>query len=118
MSAFRSATSLAISGGIGSPHSGQRPAQSGRQSGCIGSVRANSSRKTGVRSSSWWSSMARTTGYTCTAMVGLIAKGLWKKPGLATPETVGRDRACYDAVIAHLKGRGVHLFERVEELGD
>ena len=63
------------------------------------------------------SSMARTTGYTCTAMVGLVAKGLWKKPGLATPEIVGRDGGCYDAVIAHLRERGVHLFERVEELG-
>ena len=32
------------------------------------------------------SSMARTTGYTCTAMVNLVAEGLWDEPGLAPPE--------------------------------
>ena len=30
------------------------------------------------------SSMARTTGYTCTAMVNLIARGLWTEPGLVS----------------------------------
>ena len=62
------------------------------------------------------SSMARTTGYTCTAMVNLIARGLWTKPGLAPPEVVGRDADCYDAVLKHLEDRNVHIFQRVEEL--
>jgi lysine 6-dehydrogenase len=62
------------------------------------------------------SSMARTTGYTCTAMVNLIARGLWTKPGLAPPEVVGRNADCYDAVLKHLEDRGVHIFQRVEEL--
>ena len=62
------------------------------------------------------SSMARTTGYTCTAMVNLIAKGLWTEPGLAPPEIVGRDVACFDAVLKHLEDRGVHIFQQVEEL--
>ena len=61
-------------------------------------------------------SMARTTGYTCTAMANLVARGLWTKPGLAPPEMVGRDQACFDSVHRHLQARGVHIFERVDEL--
>lgn len=62
------------------------------------------------------SSMARTTGYTCTAMVNLVARGLWTKPGLAPPEIVGRSAECFDAVLEHLRARGVHVFERIDEL--
>ena len=62
------------------------------------------------------SSMARTTGYTCTAMVNLVAKGLWTEPGVATPEMVGRNKECFDAVTAYLADRGVHLFNTVDEL--
>ena len=62
------------------------------------------------------SSMARTTGYTCTAMVSLLARGLWTEPGLAPPEVVGRNADCYDAVLKHLEDRNVHIFQRVEEL--
>lgn len=62
------------------------------------------------------SSMARTTGYTCTAMVRLVARGLWTEPGLATPEIVGRNETCYQSVLDHLATRGVHIFERIEEL--
>ena len=61
-------------------------------------------------------SMARTTGYTCTAMVNLVARGVWTKPGLATPEIVGRDTGAYDAVIAHLRERDVYLDMEIEEL--
>ena len=61
------------------------------------------------------SSMARTTGYTCTAMVNLIARGLWTEPGLAPPEVVGRDAACFDSVLKHLEDRNVHIFQQVEE---
>lgn len=61
-------------------------------------------------------SMARTTGYTCTAMVHLVARGLWTEPGLVPPEIVGRNADCFDAVIKHLETRGVHIFQRVEEI--
>lgn len=60
--------------------------------------------------------MARTTGYTCTAMVNLVARGIWTQPGLATPEIVGRDQAAYDAVLAHLRMRDVYLDVEVEEI--
>lgn len=62
------------------------------------------------------SSMARTTGYTCTAMVSLVARGLWKDPGLVPPEIVGRRRECFDAILAHLKAREVHVFHKVEQI--
>jgi len=62
------------------------------------------------------SSLARTTGYTCTAMVHLLAKGLWAEPGLVPPEFVGRSEECYRAVLQHLAERDVHIFERIEEI--
>ncbi|MDH5589621.1 MAG: saccharopine dehydrogenase NADP-binding domain-containing protein [Gemmatimonadota bacterium] len=55
------------------------------------------------------SSMARTTGYTCTAMVALVASGTWKEPGVAPPEFVGRREDCFDAILAYLSERGVHF---------
>lgn len=61
-------------------------------------------------------SMARTTGYTCTGMANLVARGLWAEPGLAPPEVVGRNVDCFDSVIKHLEDRGVHIFQRIEEL--
>jgi lysine 6-dehydrogenase len=61
------------------------------------------------------SSMARTTGYVCTAMVRLVASGLWTEPGLATPEMVGRREDCFEAVLKHLEARGVHVFHHLDE---
>lgn len=61
-------------------------------------------------------SMARTTGYTCTAMVNLVARGVWTQTGLATPEVIGRDPTAYDAVISHLRERDVYLDMEVEAL--
>jgi lysine 6-dehydrogenase len=61
-------------------------------------------------------SMARATGYTCTAMANLVARGLWSAPGLAPPEVIGRNADCFDAVIKHLEDRGVHIFQTVEEI--
>jgi saccharopine dehydrogenase-like NADP-dependent oxidoreductase len=62
------------------------------------------------------SSMARTTGYMCTAMVNVIASGLWKEPGVAPPEIVGRREDCFEAVLKHLDARDVHVFHHLEEL--
>ncbi|UCG87040.1 MAG: saccharopine dehydrogenase NADP-binding domain-containing protein [Gemmatimonadota bacterium] len=54
-------------------------------------------------------SMARTTGYTCTALTRLVARGLYTQPGVSPPELVGREVGCFDFVIADLKARGVSL---------
>ena len=59
-------------------------------------------------------SMARTTGFTCTAMVRVLAAGLYSEPGLSPPELVGRDQVCFDSIMEHLEERGVR-FEVTEE---
>jgi saccharopine dehydrogenase-like NADP-dependent oxidoreductase len=53
------------------------------------------------------SSMSRTTGYTCTAGVHLIAKKLFTEKGVFPPELVGREKVCFDFVIDYLGERGV-----------
>jgi saccharopine dehydrogenase-like NADP-dependent oxidoreductase len=53
------------------------------------------------------SSMARTTGYTCTAAVNLITQNLFKEKGVFPPELIGKDKACFDFVIEYLKERKV-----------
>jgi len=54
------------------------------------------------------SSMARTTGYTCTAAVNLIAKGLFTETGVFPPELVGKHKKCFDFVMGYLKERNVN----------
>jgi saccharopine dehydrogenase-like NADP-dependent oxidoreductase len=52
-------------------------------------------------------SMARTTGYTATAGVNLLAKGLFSQKGVFPPEMVGESKACFDFIMGYLKDRGV-----------
>lgn len=54
------------------------------------------------------SSMARTTGYTCTAAVNLIAKKLFNEKGVFPPELVGSNKKCFDFVMNYLKERNVN----------
>ena len=53
------------------------------------------------------SSMARTTGYTCTAAVNLISKGLFTQKGISPPEIIGKDKKCFDFVMEYLRERNV-----------
>lgn len=62
-------------------------------------------------------SMARTTGYTCTSIARLYAAGMWDRAGVAPPELVGADAACFDFVLARLAERGV-VFDVLEETLD
>ena len=54
------------------------------------------------------SSMARTTGYTCTAAVNLIAKKLFSEKGIFPPELVGKNKKCFDFVMHYLEQRKVN----------
>jgi lysine 6-dehydrogenase len=54
------------------------------------------------------SSMARTTGYTCTAAVNLITKGLFSDKGVFPPELVGKDKNCFEFVMNYLAERRVN----------
>jgi lysine 6-dehydrogenase len=58
-------------------------------------------------------SMARTTGYTCTAVTRLLARGLYKRPGVSPPEFIGREENCYLFVMQELAKRGVVFRESV-----
>lgn len=55
------------------------------------------------------SSMARTTGYTCTAAVNLIAQNLFNEKGIFPPELVGKHKACFDFVLSYLAERKIIL---------
>jgi lysine 6-dehydrogenase len=59
-------------------------------------------------------SMARTTGYTATAAVRLLARGAWTRPGIVPPEHLGADETCFRAILADLEARGVRLEQRVQ----
>ncbi|HLG40059.1 MAG TPA: saccharopine dehydrogenase C-terminal domain-containing protein [Chitinophagaceae bacterium] len=61
------------------------------------------------------SSMARTTGYTCTAAVNLIAKNLFNEKGVFPPELVGRLKKCFDFVVDYLKERNVNWVTRISD---
>jgi len=58
-------------------------------------------------------SMARTTGYTCTATVRLLAAGGYRRPGIAPLEVVGAEPGCAEFILADLARRGVTLRESV-----
>lgn len=53
------------------------------------------------------SSMARTTGYTCTAITQLILDGHFERKGVSPPEFVGETEGCLERVFAYLEERGV-----------
>ncbi len=52
-------------------------------------------------------SMARTTGYTCTATVRLVAKGGYTRKGISPPEFVGQEPGAWDFIREDLAKRGV-----------
>ena len=55
------------------------------------------------------SSMARTTGYTCTAAARLVLEGRFARAGICPPEYVGADEVCFERVLADLAARGVRV---------
>jgi lysine 6-dehydrogenase len=61
-------------------------------------------------------SMARTTGYTCTAAVRMLASRLYRRPGISPPEFLGREPGCYEFVMTELARRGVVFRETTEAL--
>ncbi|MBE0551082.1 MAG: saccharopine dehydrogenase family protein, partial [Ignavibacterium sp.] len=61
-------------------------------------------------------SMARTTGYTATTVVRLLAKGMFDQKGICPPEYIGQKPECVDFVLNGLKERGVIYHQVIEEL--
>jgi len=58
------------------------------------------------------SSMARTTGYTCTAAVNLLAQNLFNEKGVFPPELVGKHKNCFDFILEYLKERKVKWIKK------
>lgn len=53
-------------------------------------------------------SMARTTGYTCTAAVNLVMDNKFTRKGICPPEYLGEDESDFRFVVDYLAKRGVH----------
>ena len=52
-------------------------------------------------------SMARTTGYTCTAIANLLLENKYNTSGIIAPEILGQDEIAYNYIIKYLADRGV-----------
>ncbi|MFX0205457.1 MAG: saccharopine dehydrogenase family protein [Candidatus Hodarchaeota archaeon] len=61
-------------------------------------------------------SMARTTGYTCSIVTRLVAKGVYNRKGISPPEYIGENSTCYSTLLKELEKRDVTITETIEEL--
>jgi len=61
-------------------------------------------------------SMARTTGYTGTAALRMLANGYYKSAGIIPPEFIGKNKKCVDFIINDLKMKNVIVKETIERL--
>ena len=53
------------------------------------------------------SSMSRTTGYTATAALNMLADRLFTEKGVFPPELIGKDEGCFNYIMNYLKERNV-----------
>ncbi len=61
-------------------------------------------------------SMARTTGYTATMAIRMLAKGLYEEKGISPPEFIGRKPECVRFILKGLEDRGIFYNENKERL--
>jgi lysine 6-dehydrogenase len=54
------------------------------------------------------SSMARTTGYTATAIANMFLQGLFPEKGVFPPELIGKSNVCYNFILNYLEERDIH----------
>lgn len=59
-------------------------------------------------------SMARTTGYTCTAAANLVANGQFNRKGICPPEYLGEEGGNFNFILQYLKDRNV-IYQVVEK---
>lgn len=58
-------------------------------------------------------SMARTTGYTCTIVARQMIRGLFSQKGICPPEFIGQVKGCYDDLQAEYRRRNIQLSETI-----
>jgi lysine 6-dehydrogenase len=56
-----------------------------------------------------FSSMSRTTGFTCTAAVNLLAEGIFTRKGISPPEYIGMEEESFNYIMGYLKQRSIVL---------
>ncbi len=61
-------------------------------------------------------SMARTTGYTATMAIRMLAADLYDRKGRSPPEFMGQDVACVAFMLKGLEERGVRYHLKMEEI--
>lgn len=61
-------------------------------------------------------SMARTTGYTATVVVRMLAQGMCTRKGIIVPEYIGQQPECVEFVLKGLKERGIVYRETIEKI--
>jgi saccharopine dehydrogenase-like NADP-dependent oxidoreductase len=62
-----------------------------------------------------FSSMSRTTGYTCTGVARCVLDGSYRHAGISPPSHIGASPGCLNRIFAHLRERKI-VFEREDEL--
>ncbi len=63
-------------------------------------------------------SMARTTGFTATLALRMIACGLYRRKGISAPEFIGQQPECVKFIRNGLKDRGIVYNETIETIKD
>jgi saccharopine dehydrogenase-like NADP-dependent oxidoreductase len=61
------------------------------------------------------SSMARTTGYTCTAAARLVLDGSFARKGICPPEYIGEEPDCFELILNALEKRGIILVKKMTQ---
>jgi lysine 6-dehydrogenase len=59
------------------------------------------------------SSMARTTGYTCTAVASMILEGEYTEKGIIVPEYLGKKEKHFKYINEYLRKRGIHYKQTI-----
>jgi saccharopine dehydrogenase-like NADP-dependent oxidoreductase len=60
-------------------------------------------------------SMARTTGYTCSIIARQMLEGMIPETGICPPEYIGRHPDCYQDLLENLAARGIHLKQSIPD---
>jgi saccharopine dehydrogenase-like NADP-dependent oxidoreductase len=63
-------------------------------------------------------SMARTTGYACTAAVRMMAQGKFSRKGVCPPEYIGQDKKACEFMLRDMEQRNIFYKETVENPKD
>ena len=63
-------------------------------------------------------SMARTTGYTATVALRMVAQDIYNHKGITVPEFLGKKPECVNFLINGLKERGVNYRESIKRFDD